>query len=302
MNELRIEELLRKAPRVSAPAGLLEKLNADISLPRGQIKKMDRVESVAFFRRWFPALPFGVLVLGCLITLAVQTKQFVELRRENESLRAASANLDQLRQDNAELQRLRSAAQEMGRLQKDYENLLRLRAEVAQLRAQVQELGTLRTENERLKAEHAAAAAKAGVAAEEDPIAAVKEKANRIRCVNNLKQIGLAARIWANGRREVHPADFLIMSNELATPKILVCPSDSVRKAADTWQNFNNANLSYEMVSPGAPTTEPDVVYVRCPFHNTVCMVDGSVQTLGSAWKIVTVDGKVKIAKQEGTP
>jgi hypothetical protein len=190
----------------------------------------------------------------------------------------------------------------MERLQKDHDNLLRLRAEVAQLRAQVQELGALRVENQRLQAEHSAAAAKAGAATEEDPIAVAHEKAKRAQCVNNLKQIGLAARVWANDHQEVHPADFLTMSNELSTPKILVCPSDSARKAAETWQNFNNANLSYEMVSPGAPTTERDVVYVRCPFHNNVCMVDGSVQMIGPAWKVVTVDGKVKIAKQETKP
>lgn len=302
MNEQRIEELLRKASRVSTPPGLLEKLDADINLPRGQIQRMDRGKSTPFFRRWFPALSFGLLVLGCLITLAVQTNQLIGLRHENDSLRAASANLDQLRQDNAELQRLRLAAQETEQLQKDHENLLRLRAEVAQLRAQVQELGALRAENQRLQAARAAAVAKADVATEADPIAAAQEEAKRINCVNNLKQVGLAARLWAGDNQGVLPNNFLTMSNELSTTKILVCPSDSIRKAAETFRTFNDSNLSYEMLSPGVLETFPDVVYVCCPIHNIVDMVDGSVHQLDPRRRFVTVDGKVTLAKPETTP
>ena len=88
-------------------------------------------------------------------------------------------------------------------------------------------------------------------------LAKAKQKAVRINCVNNLKQVALAFRIWAgdNGDRypmqlagqpggPVHaltftPANFptlgtwsytyeifQIMSNELSTPKIAVCPAD----------------------------------------------------------------------------
>ena len=68
----------------------------------------------------------------------------------------------------------------------------------------------------------------------------------KIRCVNNLKQIGLAARIFAEDNNERFPMEvpvkeggskefvqfglavphFLVVSNELSTPKLLVCPRD----------------------------------------------------------------------------
>src|SRR5262249_27220176 len=152
-----------------------------------------------------------------------QTSQLLELRRENESLRAATANFDAPRQDNAETQSLNAAAQEADRQRREHEELVRLRDEVTQLRAQAAELTMLRAENQRLQAARTAAAAKAGAVQEEDLFAAAKEKAQRIACVNNLKQIGLAARIWAADHRDVLPPDFVTMSNELSTPKLLIC-------------------------------------------------------------------------------
>src|SRR5438034_4138166 len=82
-------------------------------------------------------------------------------------------------------------------------------------------------------------------------LAKAKAKAQRIKCVNNLKNVGLAFRIFStdNGDRfptEILTADggasefatspaggksnivvFQVLSNELSTPKIIVCPSDA---------------------------------------------------------------------------
>jgi prepilin-type N-terminal cleavage/methylation domain-containing protein/prepilin-type processing-associated H-X9-DG protein len=94
-------------------------------------------------------------------------------------------------------------------------------------------------------------------------LARAKARAQRINCVNNLKQIGLAFKTKAiddqdryamqvtsdqggppNQTRFSQTADygagylyqvFGVMSNELSTPKILVCPSDE----RTPWTNFN---------------------------------------------------------------
>jgi prepilin-type N-terminal cleavage/methylation domain-containing protein len=91
-------------------------------------------------------------------------------------------------------------------------------------------------------------------------LAAAKRKAQKINCVNNLKQVGLAFRIWEGDNGDKYPMaltsvaggaqDFIgcsanggipakgfvsvpyvfsCMSNELSTAKVLYCPSDSVR-------------------------------------------------------------------------
>ena len=87
--------------------------------------------------------------------------------------------------------------------------------------------------------------------------------ANRITCVNNLKQIHLSFRIYAGDNRDHFPMNistndkpvvnettqvyqyFQLTENELGTPKVVVCPSDANRKFSKDFTNFNNSNVSY---------------------------------------------------------
>ena len=88
-------------------------------------------------------------------------------------------------------------------------------------------------------------------------LASAKKKAQRINCVNNLKQLALAYRIWEGDNGDKYPmavftinsaADtfryFQVMSNELSTPRILVCPADT-RTAAPNFVRLKNQNVSY---------------------------------------------------------
>lgn len=87
----------------------------------------------------------------------------------------------------------------------------------------------------------------------------------RIKCVNNLKNVGLAFRIFAadnQGRFPVQVSSkeggalewektgaawrqFIVLSNELSTPKILLCPMDKKRKAAEEFGLLRDAHISY---------------------------------------------------------
>jgi len=95
-------------------------------------------------------------------------------------------------------------------------------------------------------------------------LAGAHDRARRIQCVNNLKQCGLAFRIWEGDNGDKYPMDvpmakggtkefttgadtfrhFQVMSNELSTPKILVCPADT-RVAAINFVHLKNQNVSY---------------------------------------------------------
>ncbi len=139
-----------------------------------------------------------------------------------------------------------------------------------------------------------------------------KGKAQDINCVNNLKQIGLAFRVWAvdhNDQFPFHvstnaggtlelskPGDdgfernplihFQVMSNELSTPRILVCPNDPSKRAASNFESLQPVNLSYRLRSGISTNQDPTEIIVVCPIHDNVLYSDGSVQRRGpGAWK-----------------
>ena len=102
-------------------------------------------------------------------------------------------------------------------------------------------------------------------------LAAAKRKAQRITCINNLKEIGLSFRIWGNDNNDTLPmavysaqggaADFVysqlnptcatyfpqmplyVMSGTLINPKLIFCPSDALRSAATNWTQVLNNNV-----------------------------------------------------------
>lgn len=115
------------------------------------------------------------------------------------------------------------------------------------------------------------------------------------RCRNNFRQVGLAYRLWATDNNNKFPAhvstadggakewieagavymNFLVMSNELSTPKLLLCPqeTDPKRVVATAFVSFvptnapwstvpytGNSNVSYFVGLDANETTPGDIV------------------------------------------
>ena len=92
-----------------------------------------------------------------------------------------------------------------------------------------------------------------------------KVTAQRISCVGRLEEIGLSFKSWEGDHTNLYPMSistnlggtleyvargeifrhFQVMSNELSTPKILVCPADVRQPANNFGSTFSNTNISY---------------------------------------------------------
>ena len=133
---------------------------------------------------------------------------------------------------------------------------------------------------------------------EQAALAEAKARAQRIQCINNLKQVGLGLRLYSGDNNDVSPPDFLTMSNELSTPKILFCPGNTNQPAVKTWAEFAATSSSYEYFTAGATDAEdePQRIATYCRLHNIFGLCDGSVQDLSKRRYedcVVERDGKL---------
>ena len=102
----------------------------------------------------------------------------------------------------------------------------------------------------------------------------------RISCVNNLKQLGLAYKIWAGDNNDQYPMGisvtnggtlelmntpdawkvFQVMSNELSTPKVIYCPEDAQHGGfATNWGDDLKNKISY-FIGVDATDTNPAAI------------------------------------------
>jgi len=171
-------------------------------------------------------------------------------------------------------------------------------------------------------------------------LAVSKRSVQKVSCVNNLKQMGIALRIWEGNHGGRYPMAvsyaaggaseymshssgsgttansgggtlgsaaylpqmaFMVMSNELASTKIVYCPADNIHTPATnfTYQNFVGGNITVPTVGPiftpqtflsgcsyfiGADATEADpqsIISGDCNIGNT-----GTTGNTPASWRI----------------
>lgn len=108
-----------------------------------------------------------------------------------------------------------------------------------------------------------------------------------INCVNNLKQCALATRVWEGDNNDKYPPQvsvtnggsmelttgpnawrtFQVMSNELCTPKVVICPIEEghSRFFATNFITFCNSNVSFFV---GVDANETDPASILYGDHN----------------------------------
>jgi competence protein ComGC len=107
-------------------------------------------------------------------------------------------------------------------------------------------------------------------------LSAARRKVQFISCNGQMKEIGLSAKIWEGDHTNLYPTIvstsyggaleylergemfryFQIMSNILATLRLVICPADIRQPAKDFGPTFSNTNIRY-FVGLGADESNP---------------------------------------------
>ena len=129
-------------------------------------------------------------------------------------------------------------------------------------------------------------------------------KAQEINCVNNLKQIGIGFRLWEGDHGDQYPFNLSTnaggsmelcvvdkagfdsnaylylrtMTDDLTTPKLLICPHDRNKRVATNWASLQTDNITYRFRSgPNVTETNGNEVLAVCPVDGNTLYYDGHV-------------------------
>lgn len=167
-------------------------------------------------------------------------------------------------------------------------------------------------------------------------LARTRAKANRIACTNNLKQIGLGFLSFAHDHGDKFPMqlstnqggsmepnasatniggvfvisfrNFQVLSNDLITPKVLVCPADT-RSATNSFAGLTDAQISYFSGRDSSPLRPETVLAGDWNLTNVARVrkgVDGEGAALMFGWtkqvhaergNVLFADGHVDLLK-----
>jgi prepilin-type processing-associated H-X9-DG protein len=284
LNDQEIERALRAAPRPKAPAGLRARLVGQAQSASARAAARAAVSGYTpapgWLRRYWAVFLPGAACLACSVEFAVQQNEINELKVAVQTL--------SVRADSPTAAGESSGSQDQGNIpaagasDAQQQELARLRAMAAQLTTELQGLEQVRTENVNLRAAVSAAAASTVSTAETEAITKAKERADRVRCINNLKQLDLCAIMWSADHGDVLPPDFAAMTNYMGgNLEILACPSEpKVRETSGDLYRRPAVGSSYQYLAASSTNHDPTQVVFYCPFHGNIAFGDGHVESV----------------------
>lgn len=93
------------------------------------------------------------------------------------------------------------------------------------------------------------------------------------QCIQDMDAISDALGKWILAHARQLPPDLGVLTNELASPAVLVCPADPSHVAVHDWAQWADSNVTYELrIETGDPRAQP-VAELICPIHHNAQVV-----------------------------
>lgn len=275
-----LETTLRSAPAPVPPADLVAKLRSGIP----QVSKRPLVEvRTSFWHRWWPVMVPGSAFVALAAVVVIQDN---ELRREDHNSAHAIVPTVSTNSLSTQGTRTDTEASEGRGTNSPQAGLERLRLRVSELEARLADARSAVGDPRQLEAE--LKSMWDGLPEDLRQVYQAKRRADSIRCVNNMKQLGLAVRIYATDFGDDFPPDLKSILPYNNSSKTFLCPDDIGKpnlsedelKAMTIEQVTSYSSYEFLAPGPGKFETDPQRVMFRCPFHGHVALCDGSVQMI----------------------
>jgi prepilin-type N-terminal cleavage/methylation domain-containing protein/prepilin-type processing-associated H-X9-DG protein len=128
-----------------------------------------------------------------------------------------------------------------------------------------------------------------------------REKARRINCQSNLKQMGVALKLYAHDYAEFFPVtddvgglNALYINDYLTTTKVYICPSTKDTPLAAGQPSLALTNVSYEFAGGESEDTCATDTGIAIDDFNNVCGTAGNTSNHTKYGNILFGDGHVK--------
>src|SRR5690348_13928099 len=157
-------------------------------------------------RRW-PTWAFAAVFVGSIIVLALQQMEIRDLRSSLHTL-SQGMRVEEVG-SGASVARPAAPGTTDDPATRGQRELDRLKETSSRLASEIGQLEKMRADNKTLQSQLASPPVAALTPEETEALAQARERAMRIGCVNNLKQFGLAVKMWELDHGDVFPPDIV---------------------------------------------------------------------------------------------
>ena len=286
-----IESILQHAPKPAPPEELKQRLTQDSRDALGQYERTQAVSAPSLFGIWIPRLGFALFFTMAAVFITAQSNQHPSLAEAKQTFAKLELERDQLVKDLEDRSKKKERLEYLQELKQQQLEIVQLKQERVTLTALLDEMTELTAANQSLQQELLQFDGMKNLLTR-DPIGEAREEARHIKCISNLKNLGLAYHMAKS--EDIVATRLQDLTPYLGSSSVIYCPNGEKTEPEGSYL--------WKLRSPEEGTFS--TVLIQCPFHLNIAMLDGSVQSgkMIESGEISLVDDQGNLKIERATP